>query len=216
MDYGIYIAEIVATPALDDNRAIVRVLPYMKDAKDAECPRWSSFYRERVFAGKVGDLVWVVCDNEFSNGFILGAANYSCMPADTFEKYSITEDLWESLSETLVDTSAKGLNFTNLQVTYWNKHCVHFIERDGGGSIIAYDNGSMFIMRKDEFLVKIGRNMLRINKDSISLSTGEDESGGTVAIQSPDIRLGLSPSKNALGTMGTQADIAETSEYVWV
>ena len=216
MSYGIYVARIVATAATDDNRSIVRVLPHMQNTKDRDCPRWSYFFKDQVYVGEVGELVWVICDDEFSNGFILGPANYACMPDDNFKDFSVTDDFWQGINDTLVSISTKSFVFSDLRVTFWNNNSIHFIEKSTGGSIIAYDNGTLYIMRGDEFLVKIGENILRINSDGIGLSTGSSDSDRTIAIQSSNVRLGMSPDKQVLGTMGSKSDIAEASPNVWV
>ena len=216
MSYGIYIAKIVASPATSDNRSIVRVLPHMKNTQDKNCPRWSYFFKDQVYVGKTGELVWVICDDEFSNGFILGPANYACLPSDDFENFSITEDFWKKISDTLVSISSKSFVFSDLKVTFWNQHCIHFLEKSTGGSVIAYDTGTLYIMRENEFLIKIGNNFLKIDKNNISLSTGSDENDNSIALQSSKVRLGLAPDKNALGTMGNKANVSETSPYVLV
>lgn len=216
MSYGIYIASIVASPATDDSRSIVRVLPYMKNTEDKNCPRWSYFFKDQVYVGSAGELVWVICDDEFSNGFILGPANYTCMPSDNFKDYSITDEFWTKISDTLISISSKSFSFNDLKVTFWNDRCIHFIEKSTGGSIIAYSSGTLYIMREAEFLIKIGNNTLKIDKNNISLSTGSDETSNSIAIQSSNVRLGMAPDKKALGTMGNKSNIAEASSFVWI
>lgn len=216
MEYGIYIAEILGSPTTDDCRCCVRILPQMSHTETKYCPCWSYFFKDKVFVGRNGEFVWVICDNEFSNGYILGPVNNSCLRTDDFSSSSVSSTFWKKISDVMVSLSTQSFNFSDLDVTFWNGKCIHFTERSTGGKVIAYDNGTLYIFRGDSFLVKIGENILRINSDSISMSTGSADSDRSIALQSGNVRLGMNPSKNILATMGVKSDVAETNNDVWV
>lgn len=213
MSYGIYLAKIVSYPSFEggenDDRLIVQITPQMDNISE-NLPCWPFFFRDEQFRGSPGDLVWVICDDEFSVGYILGQANYFAYPEDhsTFSQYSISNDLKESISDIMVNLKMEQLNFYNIKVTYWNDSCIHFIERKTGGSIIAYNTGSIFIMRPNEFIVKVGNTSLMINGSGVSAS------GSSLKLQSEDVQLGNNPVGYLVTTGGVSGDAAMTSKFV--
>ena len=75
MSYGLHLAKIAGYPDWDqnDDRLFVQITPEMDNiTKDLPC--WPYFFRDEQFKGNVGELVWVICDDEFSVGYILGFA----------------------------------------------------------------------------------------------------------------------------------------------
>lgn len=219
MDYGFYLAEIVDIAVQKDSRLTVRVLPYMKDIPDTECPTWSSFFRDSLYTGKVGDLVWVVCDNEFSVGYVFGLANYTTYSevssSTDFEKssdgvsLSIPTTLTDAVTTALLEVNTELLDLSNAKVTYWDDNSIHYIERESGGEVIAFKNGTLYIFRKNEFVVKIGSNVIKINSDSISMN------GAKILMQSEYIGLGNGKcGGKVLVTNGVSADGAYPSEAV--
>ncbi len=221
MEYGFYLAEVVDVAQPKDNRLGVRVLPYMNGINPGECPLWPSFFKDSLYTGKVGELVWVICDNEFSIGYVFGPANYVTYPdiidsssSTVFEKsgnisLSIPSDLREDISSSAADVLGRYLSLENIKVTYWDDNCIHYVERDTGGMVIAFKSGSFYIFRQNELVIKIGPTMLKLDAASFS-ATAE-----SIKLQSEYVGLGNSNcAGRVLVTEGATADGAYVSESV--
>lgn len=211
MSYGLHLAKIVGYPAWSDydDRLFVRITPEMDNISE-NLPCWPYFFKDEQFVGKTDDLVWVICDDEFSVGYILGFANYFSYPEDqeTFKSYSIRESLKNYIDNCLVDLKASKFAWGDMKVSFWNDTCIHFIERSTGGMIVAYDVGSIFIMRPTEFIVKISNTVLKM--DSTGFTVGADK----IRMQSEDVGLGENPVNYVVVTSGSSggenATVSET------
>ena len=66
MAYGLHLAKIYGYPEWSDydDRLFVQITPEM-DNITTNLPCWPYFFRDEQFVGKTGDLVWVICDDEF-------------------------------------------------------------------------------------------------------------------------------------------------------
>jgi len=222
MEYGFYLAEVVSIAQIKDNRLGVRVLPYMKDISSTECPVWPSFFKDSLYSGHIGDLVWVICDDEYSTGYVFGLANYNTYSeaidsstTTVFEKssdginLSIPKDLIDKISQASAEVDGLYLNMDNVKVTYWDDNSVHYIERDTGSSIIAFRSGSLYIFRQNEFLIKVGKNVIKVDSNTISLS------GSSIKLQSDYVGLGNGTCNgNVLVTKGVSAEGAYVAESV--
>lgn len=221
MDYGFYLAEIVDVAQPKDNRIGVRVLPYMKGISASECPLWPSFFKDSLYTGKKGELVWVLCDNEFSIGYVFGPANYTTYPdiidsstSTVYEKsentnLSIPSDLRDKITKSSADVIGRYLNLENIKVTYWDDNCVHYVERDTGGMVMAYKTGSLFIFRQNELIIKIGPTLFKMDANSFSASAN------SIKLQSEYVGLGNSNcAGKVLVTEGSTAEGAYVSSAV--
>lgn len=223
MGYGFYLAEVVNVSQSKDNRLGVRVIPHMNGIETSKCPFWPSFFKDELYTGKEGELVWVICDDEFSMGYVFGLANYNTYPdrlstesgSSVFGEsadgiaLSIPVDLRNTMSKTLLSLKGLMLSLDNVKVTYWDKNCIHYIERSTGGMVIAYSSGSLYVFRQDEFIIKMGSSVLRM--DAKSLNAVSD----AINLQSESIGLGNSTSMgNVLVTNGSSAEGAYPSKVV--
>lgn len=220
MSYGIYLASLAADAGLskNDDRLRVRIIPQMNNFKSEECPLWSFFFRDQIITGKVGDLVWVICDDEFSAGYILGYANYSTYETDTFTtiqkagsevNLSIPASLRKILSNTSVKVTGHEIDLANVKVSFWNDNCIHLVERSTGGFIIIFRTGTLYVLRPDACYLSVGgAASLKIDSEGIELG------GANIHISGDYVGLGKSPSGNVLITNGQQADACLTSETV--
>lgn len=214
MNYGLYIAKVVGVG--DDDRLQVRVLPHMgnsNDIPDEQCPRWSSFFRERLFSGTAAsnEYVWVICNEEFTAGYVLGLANYTTYIGDdsSYKEKAIPSDLKDIASNALVSLQAEKLNFNNIDVTFWNADSIHFVERSSGGSIIAFRNGSLYVARPDEFIIALPNSKFIMNSNGISFS------GASINLGSDNVHLGNDADANVLVTTGADGSDARASKCAW-
>ena len=208
MGYNLYLAEVVGVAIETDSRVQVRVLPQMEGISENMCPRWPCFFRDEGLTGNPGDLVWVICDDEFSLGYILGLANYNTFVEDTFSEYSLSPDLQQKGKDILLSIKAETLNYHNIKLEYWDSNCIHFVEKSTGGKIIVFSSGTIYIMRPKEFIVVIGNTKLQLNADGISMS------GNNIKLQSEYVGLGNSPKGNVLITDGVSSEGASISNFV--
>lgn len=214
MGYGFYLAQVVTVSQEKDNRLGVRVLPHMEGIPSNKCPVWPSFFRDEMYTGKMGDFVWVICDDEFSLGYVFGLANYNTYPdISGFEKssdkinLSIPSELRSKMSESMVSIEGVMLSLDNVKVTYWDDNCIHYIERSTGGKIIAYKSGSIYIFRQNECIIKIGPTIFKLDANGFSvvsdtiglqgnyIGLGNSESLGHVLVTNGVSSLGAYPSK---------------------
>lgn len=204
--YSFYVAQVIEATTVDDNRLRVRVLPYMEGISKEKCPCWPSFFRDELYTGKEGDYVWVICNEEFSLGYIFGLANYNTYGDVTTEggtsifktsrdgiNLSIPEDLRNTIMESSCKTLGTSLNLTDAKVTFWNDNCVHYVERSTGGFVIAFSNGTLYVFRPKEIILKIGNSDSAFRMDADTLSAVAD----TVKLQG-EVNLGKNPSANVL------------------
>ena len=101
-------------------------------------------------------------------------------------------------------------NFKDLKVTYWNEDCIHLIEKSTGGVIYAYRNGSLFVFRNNEFIVKIKDGAIfKMSESGISMSAS-----GNILLDSRDVGLGKSPERSVVVTSGSADKVVSTSSFV--
>ncbi len=228
MNYGFYTAQVVESATVDDNRLRVRILPQMKDVDSSLCPVYPSFFRDSLYTGKVGDLVWVICDDEFSMGYVFGRANYNTYPDRTVmdgessyrkgpngEILSIPSDLRDSINRSVSELEMKYLDMGNAKVTYWDKDCMHYIDRNTGSKVIAFRNGSFYIMGPDRFVMKVGGSVIKIESGTVSISAEGSGEGKGIKLQSGYVGLGMNPSNNVMINDVDSGNSAMLSEYVF-
>lgn len=204
-NYGFYVAKVVGTATMTDNRLQVRVLPYMADIEESKCPCYPSFFKDNLYTGNIGDYVWVICDDEFSVGYVFGLANYNTYSDMTTENgesvynksieginLSIPDDLRNEISKQSSKVMSSSLSLLNTKVDYWDNDCIHYIERSKGGRVIAYRNGTMYIFRPSEMILKVGSNVIKIDTESISMVSSD------IKIQGDRVGLGKNPTAKVL------------------
>ena len=217
MSYGIYIAQVVGVANSGDDRLQVRVLPQMQNymtLPDDQCPKWSFFFRDEFYTGTgaANDYVWVICNDDFSVGYILGAANYTTYSSEStlYKQRSIPSDLTKAIKESIATLRGEQYSFKNLKVTFWNNDSIHFIERSTGGSIIAFRNGTLYIARPDEFAIVMGETKFTMSKQKgISLS------GTSIKLGSNDVFIGNKADGKILVTTGVTGNDARASDCAW-
>ena len=217
MSYGIYIAQVVGVANSGDDRLQVRVLPQMQNymtLPDDQCPKWSFFFRDELYTGTgaANDYVWVICNDDFSVGYILGAANYTTYSSEStlYKQKSIPSDLTKAIKESIATLRGEQYSFKNLKVTFWNNDSIHFIERSTGGSIIAFRNGTLYIARPDEFAIVMGETKFTMSKQKgISLS------GTSIKLGSNDVFIGNKADGRILVTTGVTGNDARASDCAW-
>ena len=217
MSYGIYIAQVVGVANSGDDRLQVRVLPQMQNymtLPDDQCPKWSFFFRDEFYTGTgaANDYVWVICNDDFSVGYILGAANYTTYSSEStlYKQKSIPSDLTKAIKESIATLRGEQYSFKNLKVTFWNNDSIHFIERSTGGSIIAFRNGTLYIARPDEFALVMGETKFTMSKQKgISLS------GTSIKLGSNDVFIGNKADGKILVTTGVTGNDARASDCAW-
>lgn len=192
-NYGLYLAKVLGVSANSENdsRLKVRVVPHMNNMEATMCPLWPYFFKDSMLLATTDELVWVICSNDFSMGYILGSANYNTYMDQSYEKYSIQKDFLDNISNIYADLKGTMISFSNMKVLYWDSSSIHLIDRNTGGIITAYDNGTISIIRSDNILFKIGNSVLDINKNGISIKADK------VSIQSDNVFLGNNPSSTS-------------------
>lgn len=217
MSYGIHIAQVVGVANSGDDRLQVRVLPQMQNymtLPDDQCPKWSFFFRDEFYTGTgaANDYVWVICSDDFTVGYILGTANYTTYSSEStlYKQKSIPSDLMKAVKESIATLRGEQYSFKNLKVTFWNNDSVHFIERDTGGSIVAFRNGTLYLARPDEFAIIMGETKFTMSKQKgISLS------GTSIKLGSNDVFVGNKTDGRILVTTGMTGDNARASDCAW-
>lgn len=222
MAYNIYIGRVVGTSNAGDDRLQVRILPYMENTNipDDKCPLWPYFFKGQTFTSKYGEFIWTIADDEFSSGYVLGPANYNTLVENKFTSgkvldsdkkdinFSIPSELRDNLSNFSVKLIGETLEFNNVQVTFWSDSCIHMIEKNTGGFVIAYSNGTMYIMRSDVCLFYVGGTKIMLNSKGLSMSSKE------IKLQSESVMLGNNPVANVMITQSSTDTAPIASKYV--
>lgn len=222
-NYGFHVAKIVGTASLDDNRLQVKVLPQMEGIADGKCPQWSSFFRDELLMGKVGDYVWVICNDEFTTGYVFSLANYTTYQDVTTESGSSvfkksTDNINLSIPSSAYEKAFNNfgrchsdtkISLTNAKVTFWNENCVHFIERSTGGTVQAYSSGTIYVFRPSGVFFKIGGSVFEITSSGVHM-----KSSYRIELESPKVNLGNHPSAYVLINSTGNGNGAIASNYV--
>ena len=218
MSYNLYLGRIVGT--VNDtygDRLQVKITPQMDNINDGECPLFPHFFKDQSLTGTSNELVWVVCNDDFSLGYVLGLANYNTYSEDkeTFTQYSIPSTLKDNISTSLEGLKADTFDYSNLKVTYWNENAIHFVEKTTGGMVIAFNTGTFYIFRPNEFIINIkgsssatARNAIKIDSNGVSIL------GDKINLQSDDVGLGNNPAGYVNITNGSTAQTSITSTSV--
>lgn len=206
---NIYIAEIVAVASTKDDRVQVRVLPQMRDLSKDYLPVWPSFFKNSIITGNVGDLVWVVANEEFTIGYILGYANMYT-DSSNYEEGTIPPKLFDKISNLHVSLKGTLLNYRDIIVTHYNEISISFFQRKDGATITAFTNGTLSVVRPNEITFVVGSSILSIKDGEIALNAKNLKLGGK------SVQLGDCPSGNVLVTDGgSSAQTARTSSKVF-
>lgn len=205
-NFGFHVAKVVETATMTDNRLQVKILPYMQDIDDEKCPYFPYFFRDEMYTGNKGDYVWVICDDEFTTGYVFGLANYNTYSdfatnesgESIFNKsveginLSIPEDLRSEISNQSSKVMTSSLSLLNTKVDYWDNDCIHYVERSNGGRVIAYRNGTMYVFRPNEMILKIGTCVIKLDSESISMVSPD------IKVQGDRVGLGKNPTAKVL------------------
>ena len=207
MKYSIYLARIEGAASAEDSRIQVRVLPDMEDMERDVLPMWPHFFRNESITGKPGALVWVLSNEEYTTGYILGYANFFSW-RDEYEEASIPAELYEVLDNANIELQGKIMNYSDIQVTFWNENTLHFIERSTGASIIAYRSGTIYTVSPGLVDVTVGNSIFRITPEEIILSAANIRIEG-------EIKLGTNPQGKVFVSGGTGGGNSVPSRDVW-
>lgn len=225
-NYGFHVAKVVGVAEQEDNRLQVKVLPQMEDITDGQCPQWSSFFRDELLMGKVGDYVWVICNDEFTTGYVFSLANYTTYQDVTkesggsvFKKSTDNKNL--SIPVTAYKKafdrfdryhSSNKISLSNAKVTFWSDTCVHFIEGSTGGTIQAYSSGTIYVFRPNEMFIRMGNSIFKIDDYGIHMKSSASNS--RIEIEAPKVNLGKNPSAYVLINSTGNGQGAIASSYV--
>ena len=207
MKYSIYLARIEGSASSTDTRLQVRVLPDMEDLSKDYLPMWPSFFRNELITGRPGSLVWVIANEEYTMGYVLGYANFYTWK-DDYKAASIPSDLFDKIDEGSIDLKGHILNYTDAQVVFWNENTLHFIERSTGTSIIAYRNGTIHSVGPLEILASVGESILKITGKEIVLSSPSIRIEG-------EVKLGTNPQGKVFVSSGSGGNNTVPSKGVW-
>jgi hypothetical protein len=144
--YNLYRAEIEGKRE-ESNRYLLRVLPHMADFPDAQLlPDFPNFFQNEQPAYNRGDKVWIICEEDFQIGYVLGL----CEPSIGSSYISIMKNINEAEEEAGFPPSAPSnisfyqqlevaLDFFNRS----NNQCGRILTN---GVVILYGfDGSFFI-----------------------------------------------------------------------
>lgn len=212
MSYGLYLSKIVADsdPFKGECRLQVKIIPHMDNIPNNLCPIYPYFFKDEALTGKVGELAWVISNDDFTVGYVLGLANYNSYSykRGNLEDYTIPTSLLSDINKYLVKLKSEELAFVNMKVTFWNNDCIHFVEKTSGGSIIAFRNGTISITKPNEIFYKVGDSKIFISNNSITLDSKN------IYLQSDYVGLGRNPTGNVLITSGVGKEAPVTSNIV--
>ena len=191
MNCEIYLAEVVGTATAGNTRLQVRVIPNMRDIPAEKCPVWPSFFKDKIFWLSAGSKVWVICNEDFTLGYILGEANETTLNVGSgaFEENSVSKNFVKTInkdSRSYFKSTRKDIDPSNSIVTYWDENCVHFVSKKDGSLTVSYSNGAILRASKSSMYMSVGSSVLNIDESGIALKANK------ISLSSPDVQLGNS------------------------
>ena len=208
MKYSIYIAMIEGVSSLKDNRLTVRVLPDMEDISGDNLPKWPCFIRNELITGKQGQLVWVIANEEFTTGYVLGYANFTTWK-DDYEIASVPVDLYNALDDASINLGGKMLSYSDLQISFWNENTIHFVERNSGACIVAFRNGTIHRIKPEGVDIQVGSSIFQIKENEIIISAE------TLKLEGEKVLLGKNPQGKVFVSPGASGGNSVPSKGVW-
>ena len=189
MNCEIYLAEVVGAATAGNTRLQIRVIPDMQDIPVGKCPVWPSFFKDKIFWLPVGSKVWVICNKEFTLGYILGEANETTLNTGlgVFEENSVSKNFLDDINKdnkSYFKSTKKEIDPYNSIITYWDEDCAHFVNKGDGSLTVCYRNGSVFKASKNSMYMAVGSSVLNIDESGIALKADR------ISLTSPDVKLG--------------------------
>jgi len=183
---GIYLAEIVTPANPRQLRTQVRVLPFMKGISNTEeLPWFPPFFKTQAILARAGELVWVVTNEQFTLGYVMGFVSSITWFSD-YDTQSVQQDFLNQIDSALVSLEGQLFNFNNTIITYWDNNSIHFIDRSTSAVTIAFKTGVIHRVASEGIAIRCGRSKFKITADSITLDSEKIQLSGNV-------RLGLNP-----------------------
>ncbi len=211
-----YLAIVEGTATEDDFRLTVRPLPQMKLIMDiGVLPRFPFFYGNKAYTGKIGELVWIVANSEFTMGYVMGlVSKYSW--EDDYSSQSVTKDTFEKIRNAYITLKDVIIPFSDLEVTYWDNTCIHAVDRRDGRLIIGFNSGSINIIGKDEVLLMVGdeehprkKALIHLTKDTLTLKADN------VYVNGESVYLGRHAYGPLVVSQGTEANVNLAAKGVY-
>lgn len=201
------LAKVVSSPTVTNLRTQVRILPDMADIQEENLLPWyPPFFKDEITFTRADELVWVITNEEFSIGFILGlVSSYTWI--GSYESQSIPDTLRQAIDQAYVQFRGRVLAYQNLKVVYWDENCLHFIDRTDGSFTIAFRQGTIHRVSPSAIEATAGTSSFVITDGNIRLTADRIHLSGLV-------RMGKNPKGKVLVAAGDFATQGSPSEYV--
>lgn len=201
-----------------ESRIKVRILPQMENIDDALCPYYPFFFKDKCVYANKGEYYWVISNEEFTCGYVLGLANYNQYnSSDDFYKINSVQlspntDLMEIFQNSVknIDISIPH-SLSNSNIEFWNDSSIHFVNKKTGEKTILFSNGNFYSFGAEEFTVKIGENILALNNNGIQFKNKSN-----IKLDCEQVLLGNNAVYNALMTNGSSSEGSIVSSHVKV
>ena len=211
----LYIAKIEETATPDDFRITLRILPNLIDIEgNSNLPRFPFFFGNKGYTGKIGELVWVVSNDEFTMGYVMGRISKFDWNED-YSSQSITKVTFDKITNIRVDLGGGRFLLTDLELTYWDNTCIHAINRRDGSTIIGYSSGALHILSPTEVLhvipneeSKMKKSIFQMTKDKITLKAE------SIYLNAEDVYLGRYFYGSMLVTQGSGLNFATAAKGI--
>jgi hypothetical protein len=177
-----------------------------------QLPKWPFFFKDRVFVGNVDDLVWVVTNNDYTTGYILGQAAEIAWGED-YRSSSVSESRFEKFSDILINAHGRTLYYVNIDILYWNEQAVHIRDRSTGETIIILATGVVHSIFNDEIFMSVGESSIHITAEEITLTANVISLGGQNG--SSRVQLGSNPKGKVMTIEGVLGSNSIPSDNVW-
>ena len=173
MDYQLKLAKIVSSREIDDKLPLnlfrVRILPEMAEIPASQndmLPLFPNFFKDTNYAYQRDDLVWVVCNDDFQVGFILG---YSQPPAGE----GITSFI-DEINNAEKDANFPVSAFEEISILRLSGSCFTYNNVVTGQSGNIYNNKSFFLFSADgKIWVKNPGMTMKVTPDGDLTITGK-------------------------------------------
>ena len=135
-------------PEYGPNYYQVRVLPDMNDIEDVDpesgdliLPRYPAFFADDHHAYKPGETVWIVCDDDYHVGFIVGLASNPAGEPIARHVQMLNQ------AEQAAGLAPSGLN--EVTINKVSEHCLTFVNESTGTVTQMYNTKTIYVYGAD-------------------------------------------------------------------
>lgn len=167
--FKLYKAEVVSPGKPEDPRLTVRIVPHMVDISDESVlPKFPPFLKNHIPNFPVKTILWVISDEQFLVGYILGPTNvFSEFP----DNYLNLKKQMYTMNQVSLSAGSGFHSYEDLYITYVDSNLIEAVDLQDGTRLIYHSSGSFYSQGPRGIYIKYGVSTIEILPESISLKS---------------------------------------------